>query len=340
MLVSVEMMKIDYEVYQDAVKAMKDKNIEFTNTKKGEYARDWQPSVFPKRACHSGTRKQYIEGRPLDKGSSSHQSVVQIGLPAIRTVCTSSGVRYLTSCGRLGRLAAFRAVVKYEVGPLRCGDIAGDDSRQQEQENRFDRTQAQRRRERSEGQDQGRSHHGYGRPEQRGTWPALPERSAAAHHEYHKAGGYDRFQEPTGAKSRRVGTHQQSQRAKRRVIEHRTEGAEHEHEIADRADIPATRHGQQFGVNTVGGNGHFRQVGEHVHQQDLLRQQGQKRQKQRGARHAEHVAEVGAGGHVDVFERVGKSRPTFLHAAHQHAKILLQQHDVGGFFGHVDGLRN
>ena len=37
MLLSVEMMKIDYEVYQDAVKAMKDKNIEFTNTKKGEF---------------------------------------------------------------------------------------------------------------------------------------------------------------------------------------------------------------------------------------------------------------------------------------------------------------
>ncbi|OPJ54620.1 MBL fold metallo-hydrolase [Clostridium chromiireducens] len=34
---NVEMMKIDYNVYNDAVKAMKDKNLEFTNTKKGEF---------------------------------------------------------------------------------------------------------------------------------------------------------------------------------------------------------------------------------------------------------------------------------------------------------------
>jgi glucan-binding YG repeat protein/beta-lactamase superfamily II metal-dependent hydrolase len=34
---NIQMMKTDYEVYQDAVKAMKDKDIEFTNTKKGEF---------------------------------------------------------------------------------------------------------------------------------------------------------------------------------------------------------------------------------------------------------------------------------------------------------------
>lgn len=34
---NIKMMETDYEVYQDAVKAMKDKNIEFTNTKKGEF---------------------------------------------------------------------------------------------------------------------------------------------------------------------------------------------------------------------------------------------------------------------------------------------------------------
>lgn len=34
---SVEMMKIDYEVFNDAVKAMEDKDMEFTSTKKGEF---------------------------------------------------------------------------------------------------------------------------------------------------------------------------------------------------------------------------------------------------------------------------------------------------------------
>lgn len=33
----VEMMKIDYEIYQDAVQAMKNKDIKFTDTKKGEF---------------------------------------------------------------------------------------------------------------------------------------------------------------------------------------------------------------------------------------------------------------------------------------------------------------
>jgi len=34
---NVQMMKTDYEVYNDAVKAMNDKNMKFTNTKKGEF---------------------------------------------------------------------------------------------------------------------------------------------------------------------------------------------------------------------------------------------------------------------------------------------------------------
>lgn len=34
---SVDMMKTDYEIYENAVDKMKDKNIEFTNTKRGEY---------------------------------------------------------------------------------------------------------------------------------------------------------------------------------------------------------------------------------------------------------------------------------------------------------------
>ncbi|BCZ49049.1 hypothetical protein psyc5s11_51160 [Clostridium gelidum] len=34
---SVEMLKLDYKIYQDAVQAMEDKDIKFTNTKKGEF---------------------------------------------------------------------------------------------------------------------------------------------------------------------------------------------------------------------------------------------------------------------------------------------------------------
>ena len=34
---SVEMLKTEYKIYQDAVQAMKDKDMKFTNTKKGEF---------------------------------------------------------------------------------------------------------------------------------------------------------------------------------------------------------------------------------------------------------------------------------------------------------------
>ena len=62
---------------------------------------------------------------------------------------------------------------------------------------------------------------------------------------------------------------------------------------------------------------------------------GRKEQKEGGAGHAEHVAEIGAGGHKDVFQGVGKGRSAFLHALHENSQILFQKHDIRRFFGHI-----
>ncbi len=102
-------------------------------------------------------------------------------------------------------------------------------------------------------------------------------------------------------------------------------------------DIPATRRFGPFAVHVVAGNGHRREVGQEVVEQDLFGKQRQEGQEERGAGHAEHVAEVGAGGREDIFERIGKGRAALFDALPQYIQILLQQHKVGGFFGHIHG---
>ena len=64
---------------------------------------------------------------------------------------------------------------------------------------------------------------------------------------------------------------------------------------------------------------------------------GRNGMKEREARHAEHVAEVGAGGHVDVLQRVGEGDPPLPDALDQDAQVLLQQDDVGRLLGDVHG---
>ena len=62
---------------------------------------------------------------------------------------------------------------------------------------------------------------------------------------------------------------------------------------------------------------------------------GRKGQEERSAGHAEHVAKVGAGRDKDVLERIGKGLAPQLDALVQDGQIVLQQHKVGGLFGHV-----
>ena len=65
----------------------------------------------------------------------------------------------------------------------------------------------------------------------------------------------------------------------------------------------------------------------------------QERQEEGDPGHAEHVAEIGAGGHEDILQRVRKGRPPFTHALHKDTQILLEQHDIRRLFGHIHGAR-
>ena len=101
--------------------------------------------------------------------------------------------------------------------------------------------------------------------------------------------------------------------------------------------VPGPRPGDLFGVDVVGGDRHLREVVEQVVGQDLDRRHRQERQEGAGAQDAEHVAEVRAGAHADVFEDVGEDLAAFHHAFLEHQQALLQQDDVGGFLGDVHG---
>ncbi|MNT01745.1 hypothetical protein D3C72_1362250 [compost metagenome] len=67
----------------------------------------------------------------------------------------------------------------------------------------------------------------------------------------------------------------------------------------------------------------------------MHRQHRQERNERTGDQHREHVAEVGAGGHLDVLEHVGEGAPPFEYALLQHHQALFQEDDVGGFLGDV-----
>ena len=67
------------------------------------------------------------------------------------------------------------------------------------------------------------------------------------------------------------------------------------------------------------------------------RRHRQERQDDAGADHAEHVPEVRARPHLDVFRDVAENLPAFEHTFTENRQALLEQNDVGGFLGDVDG---
>ena len=90
----------------------------------------------------------------------------------------------------------------------------------------------------------------------------------------------------------------------------------------------------------VGGDGHFRDVGEDVRQQDLLGQQGEKRQEQRGTGHTEHIAEIRARGHEHIFQGIREGLAPLAHPFHQHAQVVFQQDKIRGVFRNIHRLIN
>jgi hypothetical protein len=84
---------------------------------------------------------------------------------------------------------------------------------------------------------------------------------------------------------------------------------------------------QLLGVDGVGGDGCAGNVGQEVEEQDLARQQRQEGQEGGGRRHAEHVAEVGAGRHPDVLEGVGERLAAEPNPVGDDAEALVEEDD-------------
>ena len=108
-----------------------------------------------------------------------------------------------------------------------------------------------------------------------------------------------------------------------------------DHKAADVSCIPLARFAQELFVRFVPRQ---RELGDVVHQvlqQQLDREHRQERNERAGHQYREHVAEVGAGGHVQVFHNVAKGLAAFDNAFFQHHQALFQQDDVGRFLGDI-----
>ncbi len=88
----------------------------------------------------------------------------------------------------------------------------------------------------------------------------------------------------------------------------------------------------------IGRDRRLRSVVDEVVEQDLAGRHRQERQQQRGARHAQHVAKVGARPHSDVLERV-RERPAALDdSLPDRRQARFEQDDVGRRAGDVGGV--
>ena len=123
---------------------------------------------------------------------------------------------------------------------------------------------------------------------------------------------------------------------KRGVVEDRAARADEQDEPGDGVHRPGPRPGDLFGIHVVRGDGNLGEIVEQVVGQDLERGHRHERQEDAGAQDAEHVAEVGAGPHADVFEDVGEDLPPLPNPLLQHQQVFLQQDGIRRFLGDID----
>ena len=121
-----------------------------------------------------------------------------------------------------------------------------------------------------------------------------------------------------------------------RVIEDGTHRPDEDHEAPDVLDIPLARGLEIFLVDMIRRNANLRCIVKEVVQQNLNRRHGQERQEVASADHAEHVPEVRAGAHADVFDDVAEHLSSLDDAVLKHEETFFQKNDVGGFLGDVD----
>ena len=149
--------------------------------------------------------------------------------------------------------------------------------------------------------------------------------------------GQQRFDEPAGLEQSGIvprAEHEQHHE-EGQVVEDRADRSDQQHEAREVADVPLARHRQVFLIHVVGRDGGLGEVVQQVVGQNLDRQHRQERQEDAGAEHAEHVPEVRAGAHLDIFDDVAEHLAALDRPVVQHGQALFEQDDVRRFLGDV-----
>src|SRR5476651_927064 len=204
----------------------------------------------------------------------------------------------------------------------------------------WQRLQADERAQRGEGHvdadghDQGRHHC----DRQRGS--ALEERDlAGAQHVHHQGLRQQAFDEPAGLEQglhfHAVGCEHVPHQGEGRDVEDRRGRPDPDHETPDVFSVPLAWFAQVFLVHLVPRQGQLGDVVHQVLQQQMDCQHRQERYYRSGYQHREHVAEVGAGRHVQVLHDVAERFAAFEYAFFQHHQALLEQDDVRRLLGDV-----
>src|SRR6516225_6424899 len=88
------------------------------------------------------------------------------------------------------------------------------------------------------------------------------------------------------------------------------------------SNVPAVWLKNERWFDVIGRDRHLCEVIKKVIEQDLCGQHRKKRQKERGAGHAEHIAKVGAGSHQQIFHHVAERLSSLDNTSAQNAQVL------------------
>lgn len=120
-------------------------------------------------------------------------------------------------------------------------------------------------------------------------------------------------------------------------VEDGTDGTDENHEAAQVGGIPFPGFPEVFRIHPVEGDGGLRNIIQQVLNQQMNGKHGQEGQESTGCHDTEHVAEIGTGGHLDVFGDVAEGLSSFQYPVFQYHQAFFQQDDVGTFLGDVYG---
>ena len=151
-------------------------------------------------------------------------------------------------------------------------DIEGEDCGQRKEECTGKRNKAEDLGEGGEWQKHYQPNNGERRQKQRLPRPTQVEALASSNDQHDQGSTGHAFHKPTRPELSSCRVHSEQQQTKRQVVADRTDKPKHNHKAPNELDIPPMGFGNQFRIHTVGGDGHFWEVGQEVRHQNLFGQ--------------------------------------------------------------------